>query len=310
MRLALLSLAVLLVAAPAAAQSVVVLAPNLDEGLTVTAGALAEDYARAALRAEGLTLAPRPASERCQAASCAEEARARAGTDYAAVVSLWSTAHDGVVTGATVALAADEEAAYLGWHNGGTVQGAVDRATAQALEHLRRGAGPWLSVEGSPAGARVSVDGTAVGQLPYRGRIAGGVHAVTVEAAGHDAERLRLTIQDSPDSHRHLEVNLRPAEVEAPGPRVTAPDLASPPSSAETSSALNTAAGVVLGIAAAALLTAGTLELLADGRCGAEDEFGRCTDRVRAPGGIALVVSGGAAALGAGAVFLWTPLEF
>lgn len=301
------ALALLVTSAPAAAESATVLEPALDAGLPMAAAELAERYVAESLAGAGLELRHRAEGEPCQAPECAGEARARAGADYAAVVLLWAKGGGSEVTGANVILAADAERTFLGWRNfdaGEGLAAGIAAATAAALEALRRGTGPWLTVTGTPAGARVSVDGQAVGQLPYRGPVRPGRHAIGIEAPGHAAEHLQVTLQAG--AERALEVELQPAVSPAPAAALDVPA----PAPAEPRAWLNTTAGVVLAATAAALVTAGALQLAADGECELEDEIGRCARIVDAPDGWALVGSGAGAALLSGATFVWRPLEF
>lgn len=89
---------------------------------------------------------------------------------------------------------------------GACPRGSIDLCVRRALRDARGlrllGPGPWLQVEGDPAGAEVSVDGVFVGQLPYRGRVSPGRRRVDVRAAGYGAQRYRLRVP--PDAVRPL----------------------------------------------------------------------------------------------------------
>ena len=67
-----------------------------------------------------------------------------------------------------------------------------------------------LSVESTPEGARVSINGREVGSTPWEGEIAGGGHLVEVALEEHRTETRRVTL--APGQRTTVELELRPSE--------------------------------------------------------------------------------------------------
>ncbi|MCB9667460.1 MAG: PEGA domain-containing protein [Myxococcales bacterium] len=92
--------------------------------------------------------------------------------------------------------------------------GDLSRATATALDHafdalLAVQADLSLRVDGTPVGASVLVDGRAVGDVPWEGKLLPGRHRVRVEMQGYRAEG--RVVDASTDSHRYsMTVHLKP----------------------------------------------------------------------------------------------------
>ena len=72
-----------------------------------------------------------------------------------------------------------------------------------------------LVIDGSPAGASVTINGRTVGRLPYEGEWPAGEYEVEVAAKGHLEQRKPLTLDSGTDES--LRIDLAPAPVESEG---------------------------------------------------------------------------------------------
>jgi hypothetical protein len=87
---------------------------------------------------------------------------------------------------------------------------AIDAALTRVYTNFLRELGPWLSVQGTPLGARVSVDKESVGQLPFRGRISSGWHHVQISQNGFSDYSTYVNIGKGLNLLKELEVSLIP----------------------------------------------------------------------------------------------------
>jgi hypothetical protein len=99
----------------------------------------------------------------------------------------------------------------------GDVREATTRALLEARSYQLLGPGPWVRVDGTPEGADVLIDGSVVGQLPYRASIAPGSHVLVVRDAGYSRYEKTLEVPASDASKAEVRVALEPAPIEAPG---------------------------------------------------------------------------------------------
>jgi hypothetical protein len=174
----------------------------------------------------------------------------------------------------------------------------VESATAAAREAVRAalarralGAGPFLTVRGTP-GATCSVDGEDVGQVPTTVRVEAGSHTVTVRLVGHQAQTRTVTVRADALAREEIEITLAP-DVE---PLVTR----SEPAWAANLLLGGALVGAAAGFAISPIMTLATL-----GQC-AEPVPGGCIATVQfgAQSGILLGVAG--ALLVAGVIVMIT----
>jgi hypothetical protein len=145
----------------------------------------------------------------CLSTPCASEFRKLFDASFAVQLSLFA---EGKRPGSVAVVITETPEAYFTASaeiEGGDVQAAVRAAYLAAREKHLRGAGPWLSVLGSPDGATVTVDDQEFGSLPIdRRHIAPGVHRVQVHRRGFAARNLTVEIPQDIDHDERLEVAL------------------------------------------------------------------------------------------------------
>ncbi|MBW2462229.1 MAG: PEGA domain-containing protein [Deltaproteobacteria bacterium] len=139
---------------------------------------------------------------RCGRGECARQAAELVGADIGVVLSIWERSNGPVFE---VTLVETGGASYRGSSEpGGTVRQALEAAFARRA----LGAGPWLSVRGTPAGAQFVVAGEPRGFVPDRVVLAPGVYQVTVRAEGYVSAHREVTIGERADDEAVLEVAL------------------------------------------------------------------------------------------------------
>ncbi len=139
---------------------------------------------------------------RCGREECARDAAVFVGADMAVVLSVWERSGGPVFE---VTLVEAGGASYRGSSEpGGTVRQALEAAFARRA----LGAGPWLSVRGTPAGAEFVVAGEPRGFVPDRIMLPPGVYEVTVRADGYVSAHREVTIGERADDEAVLEVAL------------------------------------------------------------------------------------------------------
>jgi hypothetical protein len=145
----------------------------------------------------------------CLSTPCASEFRKLFDASFAVQLSLFA---EGKRPGSVAVVLTETPEAYFTASaeiEGGDVQAAVRAAYLAAREKHLRGAGPWLSVLGTPDGATVVVDDEEYGSLPIdRRHIAPGVHRVQVQRRGFVTRNLTLEIPQNIDHDERLEVAL------------------------------------------------------------------------------------------------------
>lgn len=88
---------------------------------------------------------------------------------------------------------------------------AQGEAAALAPRIQRLGPQPGrIRVDGSPAGATVTIDGQTVGALPYEGECTPGVHEVRISSKGHVTRELEVTVDSGTDESLRVELALAP----------------------------------------------------------------------------------------------------
>jgi hypothetical protein len=145
----------------------------------------------------------------CLSTPCASEFRKLFDASFAVQLSLFA---EGKRPGSVAVVITETPEAYFTASaeiEGGDVQAAVRAAYLAAREKHLRGAGPWLSVLGTPDGATVVVDDEEFGSLPIdRRHIAPGVHRVQVRRRGFVTRNLTVEIPQNIDHDERLEVAL------------------------------------------------------------------------------------------------------
>jgi len=170
------------------------------EGHEALRGALAEGHALV----DDVSAETRLPEEiaRCGRGECARQAAELVGADIAVVLSIWERSGSPVFE---VTLVEAGGASYRGSsEQGGTVRQALEAAFARRA----LGAGPWLSVRGTPAGAEFVVAGEPRGFVPDRVVLAPGGYRVTVRAEGYVSAHREVIIGERADDEAVLEVAL------------------------------------------------------------------------------------------------------
>lgn len=306
-----LVLAALLLALPSTlwAQAVVLLPPRGDAQLA-QAQAQAHRVLANALSSQGLRVVPHaeaqarmPEGPPCMTSDCAPGLVAAASADFAAVLAVWAGA-DGGPGVVFVTLVDPEGARFPGQSKVGA--GDLQAATSAALLDARGlqllGPGPWLRVSGEPDGARVFIDGSYVGAVPYRATVKPGKHAVKVTAEGYTP--LEREIDVPANRSRQVEIGLSLEVLAGDTSQPLAGGAADPAAvgyddggaGAEGDAAV--LGPVLLGAAGLGLSLYATIDMAGAGSCADEDSQGVCLreHRSQGAGGIYLGVGIGAMA--------------
>jgi hypothetical protein len=151
---------------------------------------------RETLFVEARTLSYRtlPTDAGCDDAGCAEQFLATGAADLAVVVELAGTS--GVCERVTVTVVSAGGERFRGAANvaASGVPDAARIALRQAIARLRCEAMPTLTVEGTPAGAQIRVDGIEWGVVPHEEPVSPGTHRFEVRARGHRTDRREITV--------------------------------------------------------------------------------------------------------------------
>jgi hypothetical protein len=251
-----------------------------------------------ALRACGVEPITGP-DEPCADDACASSLIAESGARHAAELVLWHTP-TGELSGLTVSIVLSSGERFS---SGAQLAHPEDlprtlsEATEAAYARMRRGPGPWLQLDGHPAGASITVDGQAAGLLPRQVKVSGGLHRVVVSHPGYEPFEGTITVPRNPDALKHVPVSLRPVTTDAPA------DLAGPRRSPWNY--------VVAGaaVAASGLLGIGPLRsAIEDGQCG-RTEDGRCTGVVEFDTGLGVQLAAAGLLFASGVAFaIWAPI--
>jgi hypothetical protein len=145
----------------------------------------------------------------CRSVECAIEYRRLFDASFAA--QLFISGLSGKAGTVTVTITESEKVSFTGTATlqGGDLKAAVQTAYSAARDKYVRGEGPWLTIEGGPAGALVIVDEQEYGTLPIEHRyIAPGAHQVVVRAEGYTAQSSSLEIPATIDHEERLNVSL------------------------------------------------------------------------------------------------------
>ncbi|MDB4990607.1 MAG: hypothetical protein JWN04_5785 [Myxococcaceae bacterium] len=183
---------------------------------------------------------------------------------------------------------------------GRDIRSAVRSAFESARQKQEEGAGPWLTVTGSPEGAMVYVDGMEYGRLPFAKRhVEAGVHRLEVRDDRYLVEQRAL---DIPGQIAHVEVvnvALTPLEGSA---RESAPSDA--PRSRIHRSPWDYVLGGSIAAFGAANLVSGIYQKSEAGRCSQRDEASLCTRQYSSSNATKenLMIGLGAAGIALGAV--------
>jgi len=177
---------------------------------------------RAALESRRLeVVAPRRPHlpEGCAAPACLRPVLERLGAAAAVHMTLWGPTEDRAAQ--VVVSVIDRDHVYGGSAlvRDDAIGEAAQTALGDALSRRVLGPGPWLSVRGTPLGARITVDGDERGGIPARLRVEAGLHQVVVESPGYATETQTVRVAGRVDSETVVEVELSRASVGA-GPEV------------------------------------------------------------------------------------------
>jgi hypothetical protein len=211
----------------ALAQTVAILPPAVDPGITQAEAKATVEQIAAHLRAQGfVTIDPAVvqrkiprALQACTRSDCARDSIEPLAADLALLLSLFP---EGDTAKVSVSLALVDKAgvSYAGAagseHGKASIVGALDDAIARQ----RRGPGPWLTIQGEPRGADILINGKPVGQLPrYTGRVDLGVSHLVVHEPGYKELNTMIDAGQSLDGSKVIDVKLDPA----PLPSLAAP---------------------------------------------------------------------------------------
>jgi hypothetical protein len=180
-----------------------------DEAQAVLAETL-EGHALQVLRhAEAVAKLSGPSAQ-CKSVDCAATLLRESGVELAAALGVWASETDASAPGFVYVTLVDRRGdRFPGKH---AVAGKdLARATRAALLEARAlqllGPGPWLRVEGEPAGAEVVVDGKTAGRVPLRMRVSSGRHTLQVK---HPSHRTHVQSVDvPPNAARQVELEVK-----------------------------------------------------------------------------------------------------
>jgi hypothetical protein len=245
----------------------------------------------AALEAEEVQVMTRAEADRrlgrrsplrdCARADCGLELRRALAVDLVAGVALLPDAGGERPTSAIVTILDASGAAFDATApiTANDLPAAIAAAYTQARERQRRGPGPWLRIEGTPAGAVVAIDGTDEGVLPFQERVAAGEHVVRVTLTGHRAHEERVRVAPGAGTEVRLNVRLEPAATQArvtPPRRRTAP--APPRRSHEPRGGRAIVGPLVLGVAGLAGMGIAGVRLAMGETCERRGASGTCLE--------------------------------
>lgn len=268
-----------------------------DENLSDVAWSEAISGAERAAREWGLELVPRvgvgPRLAGCASSQCLAREQEALDVEVLIVVSVFEKLDRSGVGSVAVALRRRD-----GLERGHSIEvegRPIDLVAGLALtavraEYERAGVGPWLIVQGEPAGAVIMVDGADVGTLPrWEGTVRGGNHDVVVELEGYETFRSRTWVDANADEPMIVMVTLRSLEEVAEAHRDPWPSYV--------------LGGGLLGIGIG-LGVVGAVWIANAGNCVQLDQFGCVEARQGVDGGYALWFVGAGAFAVAGVVVM------
>lgn len=147
----------------------------------------------------------------CLTPACANEYRKLFDATFAVQLSLVTRGPR--LSSVAVALTEAETLSFRGQApvEGQDIRSAVRVAFEAARKRQEEGAGPWLSVSGSPAGATVYLDGVEYGKLPFEKRhIEPGEHKLEARAEGHENHTRTLSVPSAIDQVVQVTLELAP----------------------------------------------------------------------------------------------------
>lgn len=216
----------------------------------------------------------------CLTPECGNEFRRMFDATFAVHLSIASR---GIrPAGITVMITEDPKAFFRGTKaiEGHDVRSAVRAAFQEARSNQEDGAGPWLTLEGTPTGALVYVDNAEYGRIPFVKRhIEAGRHHIEVRADGYAVESRDI---DVPARIDHIEVASVTLATLTPEADTTPRD-----GWFSQRSAWDWGIGGGLAALGAAHLIAGVYQRSKAGECASESVLGRCTERYGDRSGVA-----------------------
>jgi hypothetical protein len=235
----------------------------------------------------------------CLTPECANEYRKLFDATFAVQLSLATRALR--VASVSVILT---EAAKVSFKGSAAVEGrdvrsAVRAAFESARQKQEEGAGPWLTVQGTPAGATVYLDGVEYGRVPFAKRhIEAGPHVLEARAEQHATEQRSLQVPSKIDHVELVSLALAPVGSQLVSERSDKRDV--------HRSAWDWALGGAITAAGAVHLGAGIHQKVRAGDC-VERVEGRCTVLYGDDRGVSrenLLIGLGSAGIGLGALVL------
>jgi hypothetical protein len=239
----------------------------------------------------------------CLTPECANEYRRLFDAIFAVQLSL---SGKGAHTSLSVIFTESPKAFFRGSApiEGHDVRSAVRIAFEAARQKQLEGAGPWLSIEGTPEGATVFVDRVEYGRIPFHKRhVDPGEHRIEIRAEGRTTQIRKISVPSKIDHVEQLDVHL----VHGTGEAVAIGDDSD---NNKRSKGVRTVwdwalGGAVLAVGAAHL-AAGIYQKSKAGDC-AEEFAGRCTSVYGDESGISrenLLLGFGAAGVALGATIM------
>ncbi|MFI5307450.1 MAG: PEGA domain-containing protein [Polyangiales bacterium] len=303
--LVVLSLALLYRAAPASAETVVLLPPRGDDALAtarrdaqqVLAQALAAQNVRTVTLAEATAHATDSTVADCTSLDCAPALLRAAGADAAAALAVWGAGQPATPNAVYVTLADRRGDRYPG--KARVEDADLAAATKQALLDARAlqllGPGPWLRVHANPEGSQILLDGKLAGSAPYRAPITSGRHTLEVRFEGRRPHVQSVDVP--PHAARQIEIDVDlavQADVSAAAVAANAPT----PEGHESRNTASIVGPLILGGVGLAIVAYDVIALASSG-CERREPSGACTKKSQvnaAPAAIFGVVGVGAIA--------------
>lgn len=198
----------------------------------------------------------------CLTPECANEYRKLFDAIFAVQLTIFSRGQR--ASSISVVLTESPKAFFSGSApvEGRDVRASVRAAFESARQKQEEGAGPWISVSGTPKGAMVYIDGAEYGRLPFTKRhIEAGSHRFEAKADEHIVETRTLNVAGKVDHVELVTVALKP--ITSAGRA----DLAAPRSRRVQRSPWDWVLGGTVAAVGAAHLVAGTIQKAKAGDC-------------------------------------------
>ena len=209
----------LLLVASAARADRALLLPHAGEPRLLEQRERAQRAVAAALREAGPELRESPPAgparkDACTQVACAPALLKQLGAELAVALAVWQGEGGSEVHVTIVDSSGSHFPGRALIAAGGDPAQSARSALLDAQSLRLLGPGPWVAVDGKPAGAAVWIDGRFAGSLPYRAGLAPGDHTLEVRAEGHAAKQLDLRVPLEPTATTRVDVAL-PAQSEA-----------------------------------------------------------------------------------------------